>query len=270
MTAHSGGESRVKQIVDMASTVLTMLAATAVLAWVGMQWIQRNGQQVKTPGAPVSLKGIPLKGSTDASLALIVFSDFECPFCGTFARESMPGLVREFVDTGIAKVGFVHYPLESIHKRAFRAAEAAACAGRQDRFWEMHDLIFEDQKRLDDDSFVDRAARTGIDATAFGECLDGQATEEVRSAIRLTQSVGLATTPAFIVGRIQSNGDLKAMKVFSGANSYADIAGFLRSPTGVSPGAKWFMVITAIALGMTGALLWRRRARTRSLAHQQA
>src|SRR5439155_11115874 len=106
-----------------------------------------------------------------ANLAIIEFSDFQCPFCGRYARETFPLLKREFIDTGEVNYVFMHFPLEALHPDALKAAEAAACAGRQDKFWGMHDRLFANQAALLLPSIMNYARELRLDEPNFEKCL---------------------------------------------------------------------------------------------------
>ena len=81
-----------------------------------------------------------------ADRILLDFSDFQCPYCAEYALDELPRIKRELVDTGILSYGFLHFPLKGIHPEAAAAGAAAECAGRQGRFWEMHDRLFASQE----------------------------------------------------------------------------------------------------------------------------
>lgn len=81
------------------------------------------------------------KGDPDAPVTVYEMADFQCPACRTFALEVMPVLDREYVRTGKVRFVFINLPLTQIHRHAAAAAEAAMCAGRQGKFWEMHDVL---------------------------------------------------------------------------------------------------------------------------------
>jgi protein-disulfide isomerase len=87
--------------------------------------------------------GVPVIGSQDAPVTIVEFSDFECPFCGRFFKETYPRLKARYIDTGKVKIVFRHFPLVSIHPSASNAAIAAECASRQGKFAEYHDTLFE-------------------------------------------------------------------------------------------------------------------------------
>jgi protein-disulfide isomerase len=84
----------------------------------------------RLPVEPISIAGAALKGTASAPVAIVEYSDFECPYCATFVRTTFPDLDREYIATGRVLFAFRHLPLETIHKRAFRAAEASECANR--------------------------------------------------------------------------------------------------------------------------------------------
>ena len=96
----------------------------------------------------LDLGGNPTKGSAGAALTLVEFTDYQCPFCSRYVRDTWPQLDKEYIQTGKIRYVVLDMPLESIHKQAFKAAEAAACAGAQKKYWEMHGRLFENAKAL--------------------------------------------------------------------------------------------------------------------------
>src|SRR5207237_8359553 len=78
-------------------------------------------------------------------LAIVEFSDFQCPFCGMYARNTFGQLQREFVESGLVEYVFRHFPVHSVHPSASLAADIAECAGQQSRFWEMSEWLFAHQ-----------------------------------------------------------------------------------------------------------------------------
>ncbi|HYA49988.1 MAG TPA: thioredoxin domain-containing protein, partial [Streptosporangiaceae bacterium] len=86
------------------------------------------------------------RGRPDAPVTVYEISDFQCPYCGEFARQTLPDIEREYVVTGKVKLIFVNMPLP-IHPNAEPAAELAMCAARQHKFWQMHDLLFRHQSQ---------------------------------------------------------------------------------------------------------------------------
>jgi protein-disulfide isomerase len=169
--------------------------------------------------APVA--GAPATGSASAAIVLIEFSDYECPFCGRFFKESYQAIARDFVQTGKVRHLFRAFPLESIHKNAFKAHEAALCAGVQGKFWQMHDRLFSNQKAIGPNDITGYAQAIGLDATAFAACLaSGKMAEQVRADIDAGTKMGISGTPFFLIGKPTANGDIEVLKGISGAHPY--------------------------------------------------
>ena len=89
--------------------------------------------------------GAAREGATTAKAVIIEFTDFECPFCGRYAREIRPLVSTAFVESGVAEYRLINFPLP-IHPMAVAAAQAAECAGAQGQYWRMHDLLFSNQQ----------------------------------------------------------------------------------------------------------------------------
>jgi protein-disulfide isomerase len=123
----------------------------------------------------------------------IIYADFECPYCAALELR-----LRELPLTVI----FRHFPVRSSHPRAWPAACAAEAAGRQDRFWEMHDLLFGDQGRLEDPHLWDRARRLGLDLDRFdADRRSDEVRERVKRDFRSGVRAGVVTTPAMFAWR---------------------------------------------------------------------
>ncbi len=94
-------------------------------------------------GIEVEIGDSPVKGDANAPITIVEFSDFQCPFCARFYTQTLGQIEREYIDTGKVKLVYKDFPLNSIHPNAQKAAEAARCAGEQNKFWEYHDKLFE-------------------------------------------------------------------------------------------------------------------------------
>jgi len=146
----------------------------------------------------------PSRGADQAKVTIVIFSDFQCPYCSrSIATEEQ--IMKEY--DGKVRMVFRNFPL-SFHPLAEKAAEAAACAADQGRFWEMHDKMFGDQKKLSPDDLKATAhALAGIDAKLFDTCLDSGAKKALVDADQKAGSdAGVEGTPAFFVNGQFING----------------------------------------------------------------
>lgn len=145
------------------------------------------------------------RGEADAPLRIVEISDFECPFCAQFHRDTWPVIDSLYVRSGIARYLWISFP-NSRHARAWPAIEAAFCAGAAGRFWEMHAILFDTQEawsEADDPHarFLEYGQRAGVEAESFAACLrtDQPAPLQVSDYESALRS-GITSTPFFIVG----------------------------------------------------------------------
>jgi protein-disulfide isomerase len=144
----------------------------------------------------VDLADAPVRGNPKAPVTVVEFSDFQCPFCER-ARPTV-ARVRQFYGDKVRWV-FRHFPL-SFHPYAEKAGEAAACAGDQGRFWEMHDQLWAHHDKLDVADLRGYAGAIGLDTAAFDRCLDsGRHAGLVERDRAAGVSYGVSGTPAFFV-----------------------------------------------------------------------
>lgn len=158
-------------------------------------------------GMPVGItaEGRPFRGSSDATLTLVEYTDYVCPFCARYFHQTLPVLLEKYGRTG--KVNFVadDFPLDSLHPTAPNGAAAAACVAAQGaaRFWQMHDRIFEGQQewgRLADPAafLADAAKKTGVDMKAYGQCVGSDRIKsQVKKRVAAAQALGFTGTPSF-------------------------------------------------------------------------
>jgi protein-disulfide isomerase len=145
---------------------------------------------------PVAASG-PTRGPAGAPITIIEFGDFQCPFCKK-AEATLHKLLANHPQE--VRLVFRQLPLTRLHPNALEAAKAAICANRQDKFWAMHDAMYEDQSALATDGLKETAAHLGLNAAAFSSCLeDPQVTTELESDQRASVQLGLTATPFFYV-----------------------------------------------------------------------
>jgi protein-disulfide isomerase len=167
----------------------------------------------------VSLNGVPRKGAPAAKIVLIEFSDFECPYCGQHAQGPYAQIQQEYVSNGKIQYAFRHFPLEQLHPGAKQAAEAAACANDQGKFWEFHDKLFVNQRALQLPNLQEYAKSAQVDGSKFDACMTshqmaGRVSDDLAEARRL----GLSATPAFVIGELQPNQTVRVTRRIVGAH----------------------------------------------------
>src|SRR5262245_61333529 len=140
----------------------------------------RSRLESVTNGPLLSLAGAQTKGNVNARVVVVEYSDFQCSYCATFARQTLPELDSRYISTGKVVAAFRHYPVESLHPHAFKAAVAAECAGRQDRFWQLHDRLFDRRGDLGFDKVVEDARTANVSMTDFQRCVTGDGQQQVR------------------------------------------------------------------------------------------
>ena len=145
------------------------------------------------------------EGRADAPLTLVEYGDYQCPYCG----EAYPVIKRLQKALG-KKLRFVfrNFPLTQAHPYALIAAEAAEAAGLQGKFWQMHDLIYENQVDLEPDILPSWAERVGLDLTEFGKAIkEGAVTKRIKEDRASGIRSGVNGTPCFFINGARYDGD---------------------------------------------------------------
>jgi protein-disulfide isomerase len=136
-------------------------------------------------------------GGTHAHATLVEYGDFECPNCKQ-AAPAVKLMLAHFKDR--VRFVFRHFPLEEVHSHALLAAQAAEAAGVQRRFWPMHDLLFENQSRLQLHQLREYAQRLELDMTRYDfEIADGVYVQRIREHIAGGVRSGVHSTPTFFI-----------------------------------------------------------------------
>jgi protein-disulfide isomerase len=203
----------------------------------GIGAIQRDLQDIKrflqgrataSPPPPVAPESLEMnvasafaRGKPGAPLVVVEFSDFQCPFCGRHAKQTLPQIEREYVETGKVVYVMRNLPLESIHPDAFRAAAAAECAGAQGKYWEMHEKLFSNQQALGAGDLARYAQEAGAEPAAFKSCFDTDAhAGKIRQDLSDAQAAGITGTPTFFLGYPDGNGKVKVVRRIQGAQPF--------------------------------------------------
>jgi protein-disulfide isomerase len=189
-----------------------------VVALIGIALIIRTAQHsdasrptiANVSLTPVKAEG-HLLGNPNAPVQILEFADFECPHCGEFATITEPDVRKRIVDAGLASYRYFDFPLEHF-TNSVPASNAAACAGDQHKFWEMHDKLFQGQPDWSGESnpkgvFETYAKALGLDVSAWDACYDSQ---KHIPEINANREEGLRrhveSTPTFVIGTRQIPG----------------------------------------------------------------
>jgi len=201
------------------------IAVVLIILIIGIGWMLNNktvqkpldnGQDNNYNVQPVKPLNVDdhLWGNAEAPVKIIVYSDFECPFCAAF-HDTLQQVKDEFKDQ--VEIAFRHYPLAS-HPEALKAAEASECAAEQGKFWEMYNQLFIDNKAgiMTPDQFKKDAVDLGLDQAQFNQCLDTDKFKNKVTAQMLGgKNAGVNGTPTFFV-----NG-----QIYVGAYPFRDFTG---------------------------------------------
>jgi len=183
-----------------------------------------SAASMPVPTTPISIQNAAARGAAAAKVTLIEFSDFECPFCGRYSRETYAQIQREYVDTGKVRYVFRNAPIEELHPKAFGAAVAGECARAQspEKFWELHDRMFRDQRNLTPVGLRSSADFVGLDVAAFDKCVAGDpAKAKVRQDLNDAVTFGATATPTFFLAVEEKGGKVRALQKIVGAKPFS-------------------------------------------------
>ena len=189
----------------------TSLLVVGVIAGLAIGWLAWRARDTppSTPAAGTPAAGVeyvegvdvsndPVLGPADAPVTIVEFSDFECPFCSRFARQTAPALRRQYGES--LRWIFVNYPLRSIHPNAYEAALAGECAAEQDRFWPFYDALFSGRYPLSSSGYEDAAREADLDTGRFGACYENaDHAAEVALDMKEGEKFYILGTPTFYV-----------------------------------------------------------------------
>ncbi len=145
------------------------------------------------------------KGRPSAPVTVYEMADFQCPACREFALTTFPVIERDYIQAGKVRWVFVNFPLSSIHKNAIAAAQIAMCAARQNRFWAMHDALYQKQQQwaglsLAWPALIALADSAGVGHDSLVSCLNTRATvDAIALDAQGSRRAGANATPTFYI-----------------------------------------------------------------------
>jgi protein-disulfide isomerase len=192
--------------------ILVVLVAGGAAIWAAIQANKPKAIELAANTPLPAAEGY-LRGDPKAPITIIEFADFECPGCGQFALLQEPDIRKRIIEAGLANFRFYDFPLTSIHQNTMAAHLAAACANEQNKFWEMHDMIFAGQLDWNGQATSNPrkvldgyAAQLGLDMKAFGSCFDTQKPlPQIQANAAAGTERGVNGTPTIMIGNRMYN-----------------------------------------------------------------
>lgn len=169
---------------------------------------QVGGEAQLTPSAgPVNIKinsDDHILGDKNAKVAIVLFTDFRCPFCERFFKQAESQLINDYVKTNKASLVFKHYAF--LGQQSVWASEAAECAAEQGKFWEYHDWLYNNQAPESDLNYYSKenltkyAGKIGLNTTQFASCINsGKYSKKVSNDLAEGQKDGVSGTPTIFI-----------------------------------------------------------------------
>lgn len=156
-----------------------------------------NKEKAGTTKIKMTIGNDAYEGNINASITIVAFSDYECPFCSR-AEQTIKDILKKY--DGKVLYVFKDFPLTWMHAYAFNASLAAKCAKEQDKYWEYHYYLFEHQDQLGNQYLKDYANLLGLDTEKFNTCFETQRYKgEVNNDITVGEDAGVSGTPTFFI-----------------------------------------------------------------------
>jgi protein-disulfide isomerase len=162
----------------------------------------RPQQPARALPASIDLTGAPFRGSATSTVALVEYSDYECPYCIRHFTQVMPQIQDTYITTNRIRYVFRDFPIDELHPQSIRAHVAAHCALEQDKFWDMHNRLFSKPGTHTPEDLAARAKEAGLNPAAFATCIAADKySASIRQSTAFAISMGASGTPFFVVGK---------------------------------------------------------------------
>src|SRR6058998_2033813 len=205
-------KDQLKRSFDEIKAQLQQLLKQAKLQQARQDYYKRLREQagvsifLQKPKVEVAYDPARLRGNPKAPVVIVEFSDFQCPYCRA-VQPTLKSLLAKY--EGRVSLSYRDLPLRDIHPQAQMAAEASRCAGEQGKFWEYHDLLFENPNKLNREGLVEQARSLKLDEKQFDSCLSsGKYKAQVEHDRQLGMRAGLTGTPGFFINGNMLSGNL--------------------------------------------------------------
>ncbi len=201
---------------------LWIAGAVAIIVVAGLIYLNNASQSAGAPPVVEIAGGIEAvantKGPADAEVVVMEFSDFQCPHCKDFAEGVEKQLTEEYVKPGLIRFEFKYFPLPGFEPGATWAANAAACASDQGKFWEMQAYLFQEQGLQGPNTFTQNRLRAmakdlDLDSGQFNTCLSREThRQEILDSLNLGRQLGVTGTPTVFVNGVKVDSSYAGIK----------------------------------------------------------
>jgi len=205
-------KDQLKRSFDEIKAQLQQLLKQAKLQQARQDYYKRLREQagvsifLQKPKVEVAYDPARLRGNPKAPVVIVEFSDFQCPYCRS-VQPTLKNLLAKY--EGRVSLAYRDLPLRDIHPQAQLAAEASRCAGEQGKFWEYHDLLFENQNKLNREGLVEQARTLKLDEKVFDACLSsGKYNAQIEQDRQMGMRAGVSGTPGFFINGNLLSGNL--------------------------------------------------------------
>ena len=163
---------------------------------------------LRPPKVEIGHDAARVRGDAKAPVTIVEFADFQCPYCKS-VQATLNGLLVKY--QGRVKLAYRDFPLRALHPQAQMAAEAGRCASEHEKFWEYHDALYADQKKLSQSDLLETARKVGLPEKAIESCLaSGKFRSQIEQDIQEGTRAGVDATPGFFINGVFLNGAMPA------------------------------------------------------------
>jgi len=179
-------------------------------------------------GGTLSIADAPFAGEDNAEIAIVEFSDYQCPYCRRHFQQTLPEITKNYIDSGKVKYVMKQFPL-GFHAKARGASIAALCIDKlkPGSYWKAHEAMFSGETKLANEDYLALAESLKIKSARYESCLSDPAmAKRVDNDMREGESIGVSGTPAFYIGKIEGEKVVNGQLV-TGARPYSSFSAAL-------------------------------------------
>jgi len=217
-STHEFGSQATRSFVEKCldwAVLLAVVTGGVTMAWT--YWPARQAPAIPIVPQTISIENAATRGQTDATVVMVQYSEFQCPYCKVFGRDIMPALDAKYVNPGKLLVAFRHFPLDSVHKAAVHLGAVAECARKSGSFWKVHDFLFSRDTASGSSLQRDDIIRLGMNPDVLEACSQHEGEASVLRDRQEGVSLGVEGTPTFFFALNEATSSLRVEERLAGA-----------------------------------------------------